>query len=171
MNARRSAPAAAVAAVLLLVLSATAAGSQPVKTRFVDDFDLVVTSCGFPVLLELRGIAYEHAWFDENGELLRFSFTPAGRPYRVALTNVGTGTAITLTIPGSIFFELQPDGGFTGITSGPFLLLYRPESITLPLVPWLYYFAGHRVLTVAGDGTRTVTWYGRFVDLCAELAR
>ena len=158
------------AAVVLLVLPSLAAADPPVQSQFVDDVDFVDTSCGFPVRVELHGITNELDWFDESGELVRFTLTVAGRPYAVALTNLDTEESLTLTIPGPVFFELKPEGGFTGTTSGPFILFYRPESITLPLVPWLYFFSGHRVLTVAADGTRTVTWRGRFVDLCARLA-
>ena len=170
MWTRPFAALALTAATILLALPSWAHAEAPIKSRFVDELDFVDTSCGFPVRVELYGISNELDWLDENGELVRFILTIAGRPYEVSLTNLDTEETVTLNISGPIFFEFEPDGGRTGITSGPFLLFYRPESITLPLVPWLYYFAGHRVLTVAADGTRSVTWQGRFVDLCAQLA-
>jgi hypothetical protein len=161
---------ALAAAAILLALPASVGAASPIKSRFLDELDFVDTSCGFPIRIELHGLSSELDWVDEDGELVRFILTVAGRPYEVSLTNLDTEETVTLNISGPVFFEFEPDGSRTGITSGPFLLFYRPESITLPLVPWLYYFAGHRVLTVAADGTRSVTWQGRFVDLCARLA-
>jgi hypothetical protein len=126
------------------------------------------TRAGYPIRVQIDGTANDILFLGQTGALERLIGTGS---FQAILTNLETGKTETLNISGPLFAEFDSDGGRTVTTRGPWLIEYRPESLASPpIVPWLYLFQGERVLRVGADSSRTVTWRGRFVDLCAVLA-
>jgi hypothetical protein len=160
-----------VAAVVGLVVPSWASADAPVIDRYESPDDFVWEACGYPVRIQIEGNATDISFFDDAGALERRIGTGS---FRAVLTNVESGPSgesLTINISGPLFAEFNPDGSRVVTTRGPWLLLYRPESLESPtIVPWLFLFEGERVLRVEADGSRSVTWRGRFVDLCAQLA-
>jgi hypothetical protein len=158
-----------LAAVAALVWPAASLADGPVIDRYEVVGDEVFEGCGFPVRVQIEGKAIDHVFLNDEGQVVRLLLNG---PFRAVLTNLTTGEALApINISGSLDTRFNEDGSRSATIRGPWILLYRPESLEpLPIVPWLFLFQGTRVLTIDSDGTRHVTWRGRFVDLCAELA-
>jgi hypothetical protein len=157
-----------VAAAVIVLGVPPASADPPIIDRFESSDDFVSNACGYPIRVQIDGTANDILFLGETGALERLIGTGS---FQAILTNLETGKTETLNISGPLFAEFDSDGGRTVTTRGPWLIEYRPESLASPpIVPWLYLFEGERVLRVGADSSRTVTWRGRFVDLCALLA-
>jgi hypothetical protein len=158
-----------LAAAAALAWPAASLADGPVIDRYEVVSDEVFDGCGFPVRIQIEGKAIDHVFLDDDGQVTRLLLNG---PFKAVLTNLTTGKALaSINISGSLDTRFNEDGSRSATIRGPWILLYRPESLEpLPIVPWLFLFQGTRVLTIDASGTRRVTWRGRFVDLCAELA-
>jgi hypothetical protein len=158
-----------LAAVAALAWPTASLADGPIIDRYEIVSDEVFEGCGFPVRIQIEGNAIDHVFLDDTGGVERLLLNG---PFTAVLTNLTTGRALKpINISGSLDARFNEDGSRSTTIRGPWILLYRPESLEpLPIVPWLFLFHGTRVLTVDADGTRHVTWRGKFVDLCAALA-
>ena len=80
------------------------------------------------------------------------------------LTNLDTGTSITVSLAGPGHTTFGADGSVTLVGTGPtlFFLLQGNPGITL--------LNGRSVLTIDSQGNLTFSSVGGTRDLCAELA-
>ena len=144
-------------ASLVLVPSALSARPTiqrfPIDATFFDDVD-----CGFPVQIDIVGTDLEIT----SGNRVFDAFPQS----TATLTNLDTGTSITVSIAGPSQTILNADGSFTIVGTGPGLFFFTPP----PLLPGITSINGRWVLTVDSQGNPTFSSVGGTRDLCAELA-
>lgn len=124
----------------------------PIDATFLDDVD-----CGFPVQIDVVGTDLEIT----SGDRVFDAFPQS----TATLTNLDTGTSITVSIAGPGHTTLGADGSVTFVGTGPtlfFLQFLGNPGITL--------LNGRFVLTIDSQGNLTFSSVGGTRDLCAELA-
>jgi hypothetical protein len=126
----------------------------PIDATFFDDVD-----CGFPVQIDIVGTDVEIT----SGNRVFDAFLQS----TATVTNLDTGTSITVSIVGPSHITLNDDGSFTLVGTGPSLFFFTPP----PLLPGITLLNGRLVLTVDSQGNPTsFSSVGETRDLCAELA-
>jgi hypothetical protein len=155
--------AAAVLAVAGVLAGAAPAPAQaPVREAFegvsvrIDDF------CGFPVLAQAEGRVAVIAFLDSDGNLVKTIEPVAGR-LQTTLTNLDTGTTLTIHASGPGTLVLTPEGEFVSFTTlGAWFVTQDPTTFERGA----FLIQGRRELS-AETGFE---FHGRVVDLCAKLA-
>jgi hypothetical protein len=125
----------------------------PIDATFFDDVD-----CGFPVQIHLVGTELSVL----RGEDRAFSAFPNSR---ATLTNLDTGTTLTVSTAGPGRITVGADGSVTFVGTGPaifFFLFQGNPGITL--------LTGRFVDSIDAQGNETFSYVGTTRDLCAELA-
>jgi hypothetical protein len=83
-------------------------------------------------------------------------------------TNLDTGKTITLDTSGPGKWTFHADGSLTVVLTGASTFLAAWPDLDTPGLAW---FKGRAVIDVDPTGKPTlVSWHGKTVDLCAELA-
>ena len=124
----------------------------PFDATFFDDVD-----CGFPVQVHIVGTDLEII----SGDRIFDAFPQS----TATLTNLDTGTSITVSLAGPGRTNIGADGSVTFVGTGPalfFFLFQGNPAITL--------LNGRFVLTIDAQGNQTFSSHGATRDLCAELA-
>jgi hypothetical protein len=124
----------------------------PIDATFADDVD-----CGFPVQIHIVGT--DLGIFFDGGEFHAFPNS------RATLTNLDSGTTLTVSIAGPGHIRFGADGSVTLVGTGPtlfFLLFHGIPGITL--------LNGRFVQSFDAQGNETFSEVGATRDLCAELA-
>ena len=124
----------------------------PIDATFLDDVD-----CGFPVQIHIAGTDLEIT----SGDRVFDAFPQS----TATLTNLDTGTSITVSLAGPGRTNIGADGSVTFVGTGPalfFFLFQGNPAITL--------LNGRFVLTIDAQGNQTFSSHGATRDLCAELA-
>jgi hypothetical protein len=152
---RRLLIAAVVACSMLMAGVPSASADGPTKIPLpVPNPQTLTGSCTFAVLDEIL----------TNGETGIFfaTYIIVTGPLKVRLTNMASGTSLTLNISGPAKVYPHPDGTTTVIGRGAGLI---------PSPGHLWYARGNSVVAVSADGTQIlVSTDGTVVDLCGALA-
>lgn len=157
---RRWMIAALVAGVFLTAAPATAAA--PVRQVFAGVSERTDDFCGFPVLAQAEGTVAVIAFFDAGGNLVKTIEPVAGR-LQTTVTNLVTGTTLTLHASGPGILELSPAGDFVSFTTlGAWFVTQDPTTFERGA----FLLQGRRELSAESG----FEFHGRVVDLCAELA-
>jgi hypothetical protein len=162
----RGLASAVLAGVLALVVLAPPAGAQGQGFEFgfpagiACTFELHVSGTG--------GNIQSREFTDSDGTLLALLF--AGNGPTVTLTNVDTGTSLTLhPAGGAQRIQLHEDGSSTVELIGHQLLFMFPTDV--PPGPSSTLYVGRVVIHVDADDVFTILkTSGRATDMCAALA-
>jgi hypothetical protein len=153
-----------VLSALAVVPVATA--DKPVRELVPAPGDVVIADqCGFPVLVHIQGGEIDTTFFDKAGVPVKLLGVFPGQT--VTVTNLDTGTSMTLPDAGSFRLRAERDGSLKiSITGhGPI-----PNDVTGQPGIW-YLDGGQLIATLDGDGNVTsVETTGNLVDLCGPLA-
>jgi hypothetical protein len=163
-----------VALALLVALPGGVLAGKP--TRVVipaednEDFVLLAgDACAFDVLVHTEGGLAFLNFFDADGNFVRQILTVPGGSGRQTLTNVATGSSVTVNISGPGVFTVNADGTATQQGTGPWTWFGPlPRSTT----SGLFLIRGKFVITFDVDGNPTSFTHSgpAIVDLCAQLA-
>jgi hypothetical protein len=156
-----------VMTLLLTLGAATAASaSKPIREVFPGQPDGVISGqCAFPVLGHIEGPEIIKTFVNAAGDPMKQIVTFPGN--KITLTNVRTGTSVTVLGTGSSQLRARPDGSFSARTMGhgPFF----PNPLTGERGIW--YLSGQGASTLdPGGNVTSATLHGRLVDLCSRLA-
>ena len=149
-----------------LAIASPASASKPVREIHPSQGDAVITDqCAFPVLGHIDGAEIITTWFDDAGNPVKQIVSFPGN--RLTLTNLESGTSITVMATGSSQLRARPDGSTSArsMGHGPFF----PNPITGE--PGIWYLSGQGRATLDPQGNVTsAVLSGRLVDLCPQLA-
>jgi hypothetical protein len=164
--ARRISIAAALAIATIAVASPAASASQPTREVIpAPDDRLITDQCAFPVLGHIDGVEIDTTFTDQAGNPVKLHGV---FPHNtLTLTNLDTGTSITLVASGLFQAKLKRDGsGVVQVTGhGPFL------SHPVTGEPGIWYLSGRLIAVLDADGNPTsVHSTGKLVNLCPQLA-
>ena len=151
--------------LLVLMLPARASAGKPVREINPSQGEHVITNqCAFPVLGHIDGIEIITTFTDRAGNPVKQIVTFPGN--RLTLTNLVSGTSITVMGTGSSQLRAAPDGSLSAraMGHGPFF----PNPITGEQGIW--YLSGQGRSTIDPHGNMTADLAGRLVDLCPQLA-
>jgi hypothetical protein len=158
----------ACATVVLVVLGVmpSAFATKPIREVHPDQRDVVITGqCGFPVGGHIDGREIVTTFTDADGNPVKQIVTfPANR---LTLTNLRSGTEVTVMSTGSSQLRARSDGSTIARAMGHGV--FFPNPITGE--PGLWYLSGKGTAVLDADGNETSSSLaGRLVDLCASLA-
>jgi hypothetical protein len=151
---------------VLLAVSVThpASASQPIR-EIHEQGDVVITDqCAFPVSGHIDGVEIVNTFIDDAGDPIKqiVSFPDN----MMTLTNLESGTSLTILGTGSSQLRAQPDGSTSARAMGHGVFFPNP----LTGEPGIWYLSGQgsAVLDAEGDVT-SAELAGRLVDLCPQL--
>ncbi len=149
-----------------LAITPSASATKPAREIHPSQGDVVITDqCSFPVLGHLDGVEIITTWTDDAGNPVKQIVTFPGN--RLTLTNLDSGTSVTVMATGSSQLRAEPDGSVSAraMGHGPFF----PNPITGE--PGIWYLSGQGKATIDPQGNVTSAGLaGRLVDLCPQLA-
>jgi hypothetical protein len=146
-------------ALASLVIVPSALSAAPTIQRFPIDATFPdVVDCAFPVQIHVVGTDVEIT----SGNRV-FDALPQGT---ATLTNLDTGTSITVSVAGPGRTTFGADGSVTFVGTGP-TLFFDLSPLGNPGITLLN---GRFVLSIDAQGNRTFSSVGTTRDLCAELA-
>ena len=159
-------------AIALLALSVLAFGSVGFASaakplRFVFPQPTFTSDCGtFPILIALEGNEKRTVFLDATGNVTRVLFTyPLSR---VTVTNLDSEAlkSISVSLAGPLHIDVTPEGNVYRHV-GAWLFDLNPETGE----PGWFLAHGQLSLTEEPSGeVSNISWHGRSIDLCAELA-
>ena len=152
--------------LLALTLPAPASADKPVREINPSQGEHVIRGqCAFPVLGRIDGTEIITTFTDKAGNPVKQIVTFPGNT--ITLTNLVSGTSLTVMGTGSSQVRAAPDGSVTAraMGHGPFF----PNPITGE--PGIWYLSGQGRSTIDAHGNVTsAKLMGRLVDLCPQLA-
>jgi hypothetical protein len=162
---RRSLLLLSTALVALAVVPAAAA-NRPMREVIPAPPDQIITDqCAFPVLGHIDGVEIQITFTDHAGNVVKqISVFPGNT---LTLTNLDTGTSITVGSAGATHARLQRDGSVSvGINGhGPL-----PNDVAGG-APGLWYLDGGRVHAIfdAEGNLTSIDSTGHVINLCDQL--
>jgi hypothetical protein len=152
--------------VVVLAAAAPVLAVEPERRINPSQDDVVINDqCDFPVLGHVEGPEIIMTFFDAAGDPVKQIVAYPG--HRITLTNVNTGTSLTVLGTGSSQIQVEPDGSASlrSMGHGPFF----PNPLTGE--PGIWYLSGQGESTLDPLGNPTsATLHGRLVNLCDRLA-
>ena len=149
-----------------LVVAPAASANKPEREIVPAPGDVTITDqCAFPVLGHIEGGEIDTTFFDKMGNPVKQIGVFPGQT--LTLTNLDTGTSITVTDAGAFHATAASDGSLKiSITGhGPI-----PNEVTGEPGIW-YLDGGHIVVALDADGNLTsVEVKGNLINLCSQLA-
>jgi len=148
----------AIALGALILVPSALSDPPTIQTFPIDATYLDITDCAFPVQVDIVGTDLEIT--SASGDRVFDAFPQS----TATVTNLDTGTAITVSIAGPGHTTFGADGSVTIVGTGPtifFLGFQGNPGITL--------LNGRFVLRITSQGN-TFSSVGETRDLCAELA-
>jgi hypothetical protein len=136
---------------------------MPTYERVLVDATFIEESCEVPVEFHVVGVSVTIQWVDADGTTRTIGVFPQGR---LILTNLDTGTSITLNVSGGGHTTEGADGSFTMVGTGLWewginLETGEPgESLT----------SGRWVFPIDAAGNASFQIVGKITDLCPQLA-
>lgn len=159
--------ALAVSVVLMaLVVAPTAAAHKPIREVIpAPDDRLITDQCAFPVLGHIEGSEIDTTFTDKAGNPVKLLGVFPGNT--LTLTNVGTGKSVTVPATGSFQLRINRDGSGSGKVTGHGAWLSNPVTGE----PGIWYQTGQVSAALDAEGnTTSVSYTGKLVDLCPQLA-
>ena len=154
---------------LLIALAAvpTASANKPWREIKPTPDDVLITDqCAFPVLAHFDGLEINTTFFDKSGNPVRLLGVFPG--LTLTLTNLETGTSITLGATGSFQLKVELDGSGSAMVTGQGAWPGNP--ITGEQGIW--YQSGRVSTSWDAQGiTTSLESSGTLVNLCPQLAR
>ncbi len=149
-----------------LAITPPATASKPLREINPSQGEHVIRGqCDFPVLGRIDGTEIITTFTDKAGNPVKQIVTFPGNT--ITLTNLVSGTSVTVMGTGSSQLRAEPDGSLTAraMGHGPFF----PNPITG--APGIWYLSGQGRSTIDAQGNVTsAKLMGRLVDLCPQLA-
>jgi hypothetical protein len=152
---------------IALAVAPAATANRPVREVIESPPDMVITGqCAFPVLGHIEGREIDTTFTDRDGNPVKQIGVFPGNT--VTLTNLDTGTSVTLPATGSFQLRAERDGGasaqVTGHGAWP-----NGNPVTGELGIWYQSGAVRAVFDAAGN-LISVSNTGTLVNLCLQLA-
>lgn len=150
---------------------ALAAAPGAIAAKPTTDFypalpDYVHDDCGFPVLVHSIGPTLITTFSDLDGNVVKVIAIFPGN--KQVLTNLETGTSVTIPTTGPLIIRLNADGSGSSKSVGPWTF-----TIGHPITgePGFFFTRGQVHFTFDAEGvTTSVKVFGHVVDVCAQLA-
>ena len=154
-----------LAVVVPLGWAAPAQADPPLREVIEVDTTFVQEECGFPVEIHIVATIIRTSYTDSDGTLTRAR--EVYPHYQTSLTNLDTGEALDVHIPGPALYTYNPDGSLlTLVGTGPWL--WYPE---LDGEVGIFQIRGRFEQRFNPDGTYTFKRVGAPpIDICAILA-
>jgi hypothetical protein len=153
-------------ALVLSSVTPHASAMKPIREVHPSQGDAVIVGqCAFPVLGHIDGPEIITTFTDAAGNPAKQIAAFPGNT--ITLTNLDTGTTVTVSGAGSSQLRAGSDGSTSGrsMGHGPFF----PNPLTGE--PGIWYLSGQGNATYDADGNMTSAGlHGRLVDLCPRLA-
>lgn len=154
-----------VAVLTALAVAPAATANQPTREIIPAPDDMVITGqCAFPVLGHIDGVEIDTTFTNKAGDIVKLIGVFPGNT--LTLTNLDTGSSITLVADGQFHAQLERDGsGFVLVTGhGPSV----PNPITGE--PGIWYLSGRLIARFDAEGNPTsIDSTGNLVNLCERL--
>jgi hypothetical protein len=119
-------------------------------------------SCGVPVEFHGVGVSVTIQWVDADGTTRTITAYPQTR---LTLTNLDTGTSITLNTSGGARLTEGADGSFTMVGTGLWEWGINPRT----LAPGEFLTSGRWVFSIDAAGNASFQIVGNITDLCPQL--
>jgi hypothetical protein len=153
---------------VLIALAVAPAATANKPTREIipaPDDRLITDQCAFPVLGHIEGYEIDTTFTDSAGNPVKLLGVFPGNT--LTLTNLLTGTSITVGATGSFQLRLNPDGSASGMVTGQGAWLSNPVTGE----PGIWHQSGRVTATIDAEGnTTSVSSTGKLIDLCPQLA-
>jgi len=154
--------------ILVTALAAVpaATATKPIREVIPAPDDMVIADqCVFPVLGHIEGSEIDTTFIGKDGNPVKLLGVFPGNT--VTLTNLDTGTSLTLPATGSFQLRAKPDGSSVGKVTGHGAWLSNPVTGE----PGIWYQSGQVTATFDAAGNQTSAGNsGQLVDLCPQLA-
>ena len=152
--------------LICLALAPEASAKKPMREINPSQDDVVIADqCAFSVLGHIDGIEIIKTWIDDAGDPVKQIVTFPGN--RLTLTNLDSGTSVTVMGTGSSQLRAQPSGSVSARAMGHGLFFPNP----LTGEPGIWYLSGQGKATLDSQGNVTsAALAGKLVDLCPSLA-
>lgn len=114
--------------VAMLLVTPAASASKPIREVHTQGDGVIRGQCAFPVLGHIDGVEIIKTWVNDAGEPIKQIVTfPRNR---ITLTNLRSGTSITVLGTGSSQMRARSDGSTSAraMGHGPFSRTRSPES-------------------------------------------
>jgi hypothetical protein len=153
--------------VFVLAVAPAATANRPIREVIENPPDVVITGqCAFPVLGHIEGREIDTTFTDRFGNPVKQIGVFPGNT--VTLTNLDSGTSLTLPATGSFQLRAERDGGASAQITGHGAW---PDGNPVTGEPGIWYQSGAVRATFDADGNLTsVSNTGTLVNLCGQLA-
>ena len=154
-----------VLVALAVVPAATA--NRPTREIIPAPADRLITGqCTFPVLGHIDGSEIDTTFTDRAGNPIKLIGVFPGNT--LTLTNLDTGTSITLGATGSFHLRAERDGSLSAMVTGQGAW---PDGNPITGEPGIWYQSGRVSATFDAEGNMTsIDSTGTLVNLCTQLA-
>jgi len=155
------------AVFIAIAVAPAATANRPIREVIENPPDVVITGqCAFPVLGHIEGREIDTTFTDRAGNPVKQIGVFPGNT--VTLTNLDTGTFVTLPATGSFQLRAERDGGASVQVTGHGAW---PDGNPVTGEPGLWYQSGAVRATFDAEGNPTsVSSTGTLVNLCLQLA-
>jgi len=152
---------------ITLAVAPAATANRPIREVIEAPPDMVISGqCAFPVLGHIEGREIDTTFTDRAGNPVKQIGVFPGNT--VTLTNIDTGTSVTLPATGSFQLRAERDGGASAQVLGHGAW---PNGNPVTGEPGIWYQSGAVRATFDADGNLTsVSNTGTLVNLCSQLA-
>ena len=153
--------------VITLAVAPSATANKPLREVIENPPDMVITGqCAFPVLGHIEGREIDTTFPDRAGNPVKQIGTFPGNT--VTLTNLDSGTSVTLPATGSFQLRAERDGGASAKVTGHGAW---PDGNPVTGEPGIWYQSGQVSATFDAAGNLTsVGNTGTLINLCPQLA-
>ena len=159
---KRLAVALALTLPMMMLAAPSALAAKPTYERVPVDATFFAEACGVPVEYHAVGVSVTIQWVDADGTTRTITAFPQAR---LTITNLDTGTSITLNTSGTGFTTEGADGSFTMVGTGLWEWGINPRT----LEPGETLTAGRWVFSIDAAGNAFFQVIGRVTDLCPQL--
>jgi hypothetical protein len=137
------------------------AGKPTIERVPIDD-EFIDQACGFDTDIRISGTAFYITYTDTKGTYHEFMGLAQGR---VELTNLMTGTSVVFNISGPGKTEVNPDGSFRLIGTGPWIWFDDPDTHA----SGYFHTNGRFIFSIDAEGNRTFSRTGTKFNICTVL--
>lgn len=152
---------------IALAVVPAASANRPMRVVLPAPEDTIFTDqCAFPVLAHIEGREIDTTFFDRAGNPRKLRGAFPGNT--VTLTNLDTGTSITLGATSSFHLRVERDGSGSAMVTGegPW---FDGNPVTGEPGIWFQHGRVSTTFDAAGN-TTSLQSTGTLVDLCPQLA-
>lgn len=152
------------ACTLALGSAGLASAAKPIRVSEAVSFSFTADCSSFEMLVEVEGKQIAILFLGADAEVTRVLI--AAPAAKASLTNLDTGASMSLAIGGPAHIDVMPDGEPVRFV-GPWLLDFNPETGE---PGGLFFVTGQVRFNADATGMSDLSFSGRAVDVCAELA-